>query len=99
MDASPYGYFINILLSGVKMKIPKFKTLEREFTYYKFKLQYTTVKAKIADYYRALEPFEVHLSGIYYRSPEQRAQDDILHIIKTDVNKFHSLYEKADKSN
>lgn len=69
--------------------------LEREFTRYKFKHEYRILKNKLVDYYMTMEPDEVNLSGVYYRTPEQRAESDILNIIKTDINKFHSLYEKA----
>lgn len=73
----------------------RFESLEREFTYYKFKHQYRVLLDKVTDYYKTLEQSEINLSGIYHKTPEQRAKDDILHIIKTDVNKFHGLYEKA----
>lgn len=69
--------------------------LEREFTYYKFKHEYRILKNKMVEYFKAVEPEEVNLSGIYYQSPEQKAKDAIMDLIKTDVNKFHSLYEKA----
>lgn len=69
--------------------------LETEFERAKFNHEYRIVKNKMVDYYRTIEPDEVNLSGVYYKSPEQRAFEDILNILRTDVNKFHSLYEKA----
>lgn len=69
--------------------------LEREFTRYAFKHKYRILKNKLVDYYTTVEQDEVNLSGAYYKSPEQRARQAILETIKTDVNKFHQMYEKA----
>lgn len=72
-----------------------FKNLEQEFMFYAFKHKYNVLLRKIIEYYETVEQSEINLSGIYYKSPKQRAKEIIRELVLKDPRKFNSLYEKA----
>lgn len=72
-----------------------FKNLQQEFLYYAAKAKYDVLLARMIAYFEAVEQDEVNLSGIYYKSPKQRAEQAIRELVLNDPRKFNSLYEKA----
>lgn len=52
---------------------------------------------RMIKYFEVIEKDEVNLSGIYYKSPKQRAKEEAKKLAVYDINKFNSLYEKAYK--
>jgi hypothetical protein len=69
--------------------------LEKEFELEKAKHKYRVLAYKMIKYFEMIELSEVNLSGIYYKSPKTRAKEAIVDLLKNDVQKFNSLYEKA----
>lgn len=73
----------------------QFGSLEEEFMYYAFKHKYDVLLSKMVKYFETVESDEINLSGIYYKTPKQRAKEVIKELVLTDPRKFNSLYEKA----
>lgn len=69
--------------------------LEQEFEYFKALSKVRVVKNKMVDYFRTLELTGVNLSGAFYESPEQKADNAIRALIVNDLPKFEHLYNVA----
>jgi DNA-binding protein H-NS len=70
-------------------------TLEEEFEKAKAKHKLRVLENKLTKYFEVIEHDEINLSGIYYKSPKQRAKEEAKKLAVYDINKFNSLYEKA----
>ena len=71
--------------------------LEKEFEIAKAKHKFRILVNKMIKYFEVIEKDEVNLSGIYYKSPKDRAIEEAKKLAVYDINKFNSLYEKAYK--
>jgi hypothetical protein len=71
--------------------------LEKEFEIAKAKHKFRILVNKMIKYFEVIEKDEVNLSGIYYKSPKDRAIEEIIKLLKYDMPKFESLYETAYK--
>jgi len=71
--------------------------LEKEFELEKAKHKFRILVNRMIKYFEVIEKDEVNLSGIYYKSPKQRAKEEAKKLAVYDINKFNSLYEKAYK--
>lgn len=69
--------------------------LEQEFSFYAALSKVKVVKNKMVDYFKTLEMTETNLSGAFYESPEQKADNAISALILNDLPKFEHLYELA----
>ena len=71
--------------------------LEKEFEFAKAKHKFRILVNRMIKYFEVIEKDEVNLSGIYYKSPKDRAKEEAKKLAVYDINKFNSLYEKAYK--
>ena len=71
--------------------------LEEEFEFAKARHKLRVLENKLTKYFEVIEQDEINLSGIYYKSPKQRAKEEAKKLAVYDINKFNSLYEKAYK--
>lgn len=69
--------------------------LEKEFELAKARHKLRVLENRMIKYFEVIEKDEVNLSGIYYKSPKQRAKAEVKRLAVYDINKFNSLYEKA----
>ena len=71
--------------------------LEKEFEFAKARHKLRVLENRLTKYFEVIEQDEINLSGIYYKSPKQRAKEEAKKLAVYDINKFNSLYEKAYK--
>ena len=71
--------------------------LEKEFEIAKAKHKFRILVNRMIKYFEVIEKDEVNLSGMYYKSPKDRAIEEAKKLAVYDINKFNSLYEKAYK--
>ena len=71
--------------------------LEKEFELAKANHKFRILVNRMIKYFEVIEKDEVNLSGIYYKSPKDRAKEEAKKLAVYDINKFNSLYEKAYK--
>lgn len=69
--------------------------LEKEFEFAKARHKLRVLENRLTKYFEVIEQDEINLSGIYYKSPKQRAKEEAKKLAVYDINKFNSLYEKA----
>jgi hypothetical protein len=88
-----------VMWFGYLVKIDRrlIMNLEKEFAIAKAKHKIRILVNKMIKYFEVIEKDEVNLSGIYYKSPKDRAIEEIIKLLKYDIPKFESLYETAYK--
>ena len=69
--------------------------LEREFKTYKEEHQKRILQAKLTAYYIAKEASGIKIPFFKTKSPEKRAEKDVLDLMCKNPDAFNSLYERA----
>ena len=70
-------------------------TLEKEFEIYKLMHKTTILQAKITAYYQAREGMGISIPFFMTKTPEQRAEEDVLDLMSKAPQDFEQLYERA----
>lgn len=70
-------------------------SLEFEFEIYKIIHKTTILQAKMTNHYRDLQGTGIQIPFFMQKSPEQRAEEDVLDLMCKNPDAFNSLYERA----
>ena len=71
------------------------RTLEDEFEFYKLRHKTTILQAKLTAYHQAKMESGIKIPFFMTKSPEKRAEEDVLDLMCKNPDAFNSLYERA----
>ena len=70
-------------------------SLEHEFEIYKMMHKTSILQAKLITYYQAKEESGIRLPFFMTKTPEKKAEEDVLDLMSKSPETFEQLYERA----